>query len=173
MSRVPRQTQCEVNTRTPSKPSKGKLAAAIGGAAALLVTSVVALWEGKSNDPYQDIVGVWTVCYGETNTEMRSYTDAECTEMLQDSLAEYGTRVLQCTPNLEGKPEHLAAAASLAYNIGTSAYCGSTVDRRFDEGDYRGACDAFLMWKYAGGQVVQGLVNRRNHERELCLEGLS
>ncbi|WP_416365688.1 lysozyme [Sphingomonas aerolata] len=69
-------------------------------------------------------------------------------------------------------PNQLAAAISLAYNIGTGGYCGSTVDRRFDAGQWRAACDAFLLWNKAGGRVVNGLDRRRRAERDLCLKDL-
>jgi lysozyme len=61
------------------------------------------------------------------------------------------------------------AAVQLSYNIGATAFCNSTVVRRFNALDYAGACDAFLMWDKAGGRVVAGLVNRRQSERRLCL----
>ena len=61
------------------------------------------------------------------------------------------------------------SATSLAYNIGAGAFCKSTVVKRFNSLDYRGACDAFLMWVKVKGRVVQGLVNRRERERRLCL----
>lgn len=61
------------------------------------------------------------------------------------------------------------AAVRLAYNIGASAFCKSTVVRRWNAGDYAGGCDAFLLWNKAGGRVVQGLVNRREDERRQCL----
>jgi lysozyme len=64
------------------------------------------------------------------------------------------------------------AAVQLSYNIGARAFCGSTVVKRWNAGDYAGGCEAFLMWNKAGGRVVQGLVNRRERERRLCL-GLS
>lgn len=39
----------------------------------------------------------------------------------------------------------------LSYNIGSTAFCKSTIVRRLEEGDYRGACDAILRFKYAAG----------------------
>lgn len=159
----------------PGEQPKGRagLIALVGASAAALMTATVATWEGKSNDPYRDIVGVMTVCYGETRVNMRRYSNAECEDMLAEGLADFAKPVLACTPNLRGRPEQLAAAVSLAYNIGAAAYCRSTVDRRFDAGNFRGACDAFLMWNKAGGRVVKGLTNRRRHERQICLTGLS
>lgn len=61
------------------------------------------------------------------------------------------------------------AAVSLAYNIGTSAFCSSTVVRRFNAGDYAGACDAFLMWNKFQGKELRGLTLRRQRERAVCL----
>lgn len=143
--------------------------AALGAVALAVATPFIAQWEGKRNDPYRDIVGVQTVCYGETNVPMRRYSDSECLEMLNSSVATYRDAVLRCTPSLEGHPIQLAAVTSLAYNIGPSAYCRSTADRRFDAGDLRGGCEAIRLWNKAGGRVVPGLVNRRNAEYELCV----
>jgi lysozyme len=69
------------------------------------------------------------------------------------------------------------ALVSLAYNIGAGekGFAGSTALRKLNEGDYRAAADAMLMWDKItqNGQKVQskGLVNRRNDERNLFLNG--
>lgn len=129
-------------------------------------------WEGKSNDPYRDIVNVPTVCYGETRVEMRRYSDAECLAMLNKAVEGFANQVLQCTPILAYHPYQLAAATSLSYNIGIGAYCRSTAAKLFNSGDLRSGCNAMTLWNKAGGRVVQGLVNRRKAERELCMVGL-
>ena len=152
-------------------PGRTKLAAIVGTAAAGLI-AVVAQWEGKRNEPYQDIVGVWTVCYGETNTTMRRYSDGECKDMLAGSLAGYAEAVMKRNPELRGHDPQVIAATSLAYNIGPVAYSRSTVAKRFSAGDWRGACDAFLAWSFAGGKQVQGLLNRRRAERDICMRNL-
>ena len=151
-----------------------KKQAAGGGIAAALMLAVplVAKWEGKRNDPYRDIVGVKTVCYGETRVQMRRYSDAECTDILNKAVKGFAEPVARCTPMIADKPYQLAAATSLAYNIGIGAYCRSTADRRFDAGDMKGGCKALGRWNMAGGRVVQGLVNRRADEVRLCMTGL-
>jgi len=58
-----------------------------------------------------------------------------------------------------------------AYNIGPDALCKSTLMRKLNAGDYEGACNEMTKWVYAGGRKVQGLVNRREAERKLCLGG--
>jgi lysozyme len=155
----------------PEKP-KGRLAVLIGASAATALVATVAAWEGKSNVPYRDVVGILTVCYGETHQPMRRYTDAECKAMLEDRLADYAGPVLERNPELRGHDAQLVAASSLAYNIGVGNYRKSSVARLFSAGRWREACDAFLKWNRAGGREVRGLTNRRKAERAICLKGL-
>jgi lysozyme len=63
---------------------KAKAVGIIGAAALAISAPLVAKWEGKRNDPYRDIVGVPTVCYGDTRdvTMGRRVGDAECTDRL-------------------------------------------------------------------------------------------
>ena len=156
-----------------------------GGAAAAIALAVAAAlpfavpmiqkWEsgGKTHlVPYKDPVGIWTVCDGETRVEMRTYTKAECEAMLVKAVTdEFGPQVLACTPTIADRPRALGAAIVMSYNIGTGAYCRSTVARRFNEGNFVAGCRAFSMWNKAGGKVWKGLTLRRADERALCLEG--
>ena len=96
-----------------------------GGSAVALLLSIplIAKWEGKSNDPYNDIVGVKTVCYGETRVQMRRYTDEECLAMLRKAVEkDFMEPIAKSTPTIAERPYELAAATSLAYNIGLSNY---------------------------------------------------
>lgn len=61
------------------------------------------------------------------------------------------------------------AFTSLAYNIGTSAFCSSTLVKKLNAGDYEGACAEIKRWVYVKGQVVPGLVNRREKEYRKCM----
>ena len=61
------------------------------------------------------------------------------------------------------------AMLSLAYNIGIGNFLSSTLLRKFNAEDVQGAADQFLVWKMAHGQVVQGLLNRREDERNVFL----
>jgi lysozyme len=61
------------------------------------------------------------------------------------------------------------AYISLAYNIGPGAFCGSTLVRKLNAGDYAGACAEIPRWNRAAGKVQPGLVNRRARELAMCL----
>lgn len=158
-------------TDQPQPNGQMRLQKAVGGAglAALLVTAV-ATFEGKRDDPYQDLIGKWTVCYGETNVPMKHYTDAQCRDMLAGSLAQYVDEVRRVDPDLTGP--QLVAATSLEYNIGAGAYARSSVARDFRTGHTRDACNAFVRFSYAGGRQIAGLLKRREDERKICLTGV-
>lgn len=61
------------------------------------------------------------------------------------------------------------AFASLAYNIGPTAFCASTLVRRLNALDYPGACREILRWNKFKGRVMPGLVNRRQAEYRRCM----
>jgi lysozyme len=165
----------------PVEPDKGinprypALAAIVGIAAAAIIVPEVGAWEGNRNDPYRDIVGIWTVCRGDTADVVpgRRETDAECDARFERQLIAHAKPVMACVPALKDRPNQLAASVSLAYNIGPAAYCRSNVAKRFNAGNWRGGCDAFLAWRFAGGREIRGLVNRRQSERAICLRGLA
>lgn len=158
-----------------------KVAGAAGGVAAVaaLALPLVALWEGYRPDPYLDLVGKKTWCFGETvdtgtgtPTPKARYTRAECDAMLQRSLAKYAGPVLDCLP-ADAPLEVKAAFTSFAYNVGTTAACGSRAAQQARSADYARACNSLANWVYAGGKRVQGLVNRRKAETTLCLKGVT
>lgn len=162
--------------RKLSGAQKGGLAAIVGSLAAGLLFVSIPQDEGTEYKAYRDIVGVWTICNGDTNNVKPGMVETKqgCQDRLERQLIAHAAPVMECVPTLgeEGRDYQRAAAVSLAYNIGVTNFCRSTVARRFRARDWRGGCDAFRMWVMAGGRRVQGLVNRRERERAVCLKGL-
>lgn len=60
------------------------------------------------------------------------------------------------------------AFTSLAYNIGPTAFCSSTLVRLLNAGDYAGACAQISRWNKQGGRELPGLTKRRAAERAKC-----
>lgn len=60
------------------------------------------------------------------------------------------------------------AYTSLSYNIGSKAFCASTLVKRLNAGDYAGACDAILAWDKFKGKPLKGLTIRRQEEHKRC-----
>lgn len=151
-------------------------AVAIAGAGVLaLAAAIVRPWEGYEPTPYRDIVGVLTVCYGHTGSDVvagKRYTRAECDALLRRDLAEANSLVRRCITR--PMPESVEAAlTSAAYNVGPRVVCGSTLQRKAQAGDWAGACAELDKWVYAGGRKVRGLVDRRAAERRVCEGGLT
>ena len=155
-----------------SRLKKAGVGVTVAGAAAI---ALVGGYEGLRLKSYPDIVGVWTACYGETRNIKpgMKLTKPQCDQMLADRLVEFEQGMRKCLAKPDALPiQPYISFVSLSYNIGTGAFCRSTVVRKVNAGDLRGSCDAILLFNKAGGRVVKGLVNRRADERKLCLEGL-
>lgn len=67
------------------------------------------------------------------------------------------------------------AFLSFSYNVGSSAFCNSTMARKLNAGDYPGACAEFSRWTFFQGKDCRdpahkcgGLVQRRAEERAKC-----
>ncbi len=159
--------------KAPNRATVAGVAAALAAAAAFAVP-MIRKWESGGLarlEPYRDPVGIWTVCDGETRVPMRRYAAAECRAMTERAYQGFGRAVLACTPGIADRPRLLGAAVVFAYNVGSDAYCRSSVAREFNAGRWVQGCDALLMWRFAGGREMAGLINRRRDERRLCLEG--
>ena len=173
---------------TPARKAALVLAA-IAGAGSVL--TALASDEGKRNTTYIDSVGVATNCYGHTGEDVvlgETKTDAECLVLLKQDAYNHGLGIATCMQR-EPPLESFRAFMRLGYNIGTYNFCKSTVVRRLNEDDLKGACDAMLMWNRgkarnpardcigpvdkSGRCAMRGLDNRRHSEREQCLKGLN
>lgn len=62
------------------------------------------------------------------------------------------------------------AYISLSYNIGSKAFCNSTLVRKLNLGDYKGACNEILRWDQFNGRPLRGLTIRRKAEHKQCMD---
>lgn len=63
------------------------------------------------------------------------------------------------------------AYIGLSYNIGSSAFCGSTLVRLLNQEQYEEACRQILRWDRFKGQPLRGLTIRREAEFKQCMGG--
>src|ERR1700735_5497469 len=81
-----------------------------------IAVTIVGSFEGLYLHPYYDVVGVKTVCYGATAADhvdlSRSYTKAECDQMLGDDLPKYDAQIQKCLnkATYDALPPHRHAA---------------------------------------------------------------
>lgn len=152
---------------------KATTAGGLTAGALVLLIGFLNVWEGRELRAYQDIVGVWTICQGETQGVKPGQvaTAAECDSQLARRVHEYNAGLNRCL--VAPVPDKVRVAlVSWTYNVGVGAACSSTLVRLANAGNLRAACEQLLRWNRAGGRVVPGLTNRRAAERQLCLEGL-
>lgn len=152
------------------KKSAAAIAALVVAAAAF-----IAPHEGLRTEAYQDIGGVWSICYGETQGVARGMkkTPAECMALLQKHLPAYLMPVLDRLP--EGTPTNrVFAYTDFAYNAGVGAFQQSPIPALEQAKRPAEACTAMLTLRITvKGVVIQGLKNRRKKEYDLCVTNLS
>jgi lysozyme len=137
-----------------------------------IAVSCVSGFEGVRQYVYKDPVGIDTWCFGETQgPKPAGFIPIEaCKGMLADSL-ELANRGVDACIKAPLPDYRRAALVSFTYNVGQGNLCGSTLARKMNAGDVRGACDELTRWNRAKGIVLPGLTKRRAAEREMCLKG--
>lgn len=126
-------------------------------------------FEGLSLKAYPDGPG-YSIGYGHHGAQAgQTITRAEAEALFDADVQRFENAVSLSAPAMS--QHQFDAMVSLAYNIGTGGFSGSTVLQRHRMGDYAGAADAFRMWNKSMGQVHQGLVDRRERERHVYLYG--
>lgn len=130
----------------------------------------IALWEGYRETAYIPVANdKITIGFGTTEGVKPGdkITPPKALKRALDDVSKFEGAIRACVAVPLHQHEY-DAFVSLAYNIGPSAFCGSALVRKLNAGDYAGACAEISRWVYQGGRVLQGLVNRRAHERAMC-----
>jgi lysozyme len=146
-----------------------------GGVLLALALGFVGVLEGRSLTAYLDTGGVATICNGSTRGVKlgQSVLASECDAMFTADLIRHESAMLACLKRPQDLPdETYIAVLSFVYNVGGGQACASTLFRKLNAGDLRGACDQLPRWVRDNGRVIAGLVNRRVAERDLCRSGL-
>lgn len=137
----------------------------------------IVTWEGYSPTPYRDSVGVHTIGFGTTRIQGRPVTSTDQIEPIRalvavrDDVTAKERDMRRCLGPVPLYQHEWDAYVSLAYNIGVPRWCGATLVRRLKQNppDYLAACEEILRWNRAGGQVLRGLVRRREAEFRTCM----
>lgn len=131
----------------------------------------LALSEGFTDRAVQPLPGdKWTIGFGTTEDVRPGDTIAppKALERKLHDVQAFEGALKRCVTVPLGQHEYDAYVA-LAYNIGSTAFCNSTLVRLLNAGDYAGACKQILRWDRFKGQPVRGLTLRRQREYETCI----
>lgn len=117
----------------------------------------------------------WTIGYGWTHQvdgkpvrPGMTIDQATADRLLKTGLVSYENDVLKLV-RVKLTQGQFDALVSFAYNVGSRALSTSTLLKKLNVGDIKGAADEFLRWNKAGGKVMPGLTNRRKAERDVFL----
>ena len=172
---------------TPAMPAALARKGAIPAALLAALTSPLAYqtlerWEGNVLQVYRDNLayGIPTFCAGRTDWSAKPgtrLTSDQCQEVNKTTLLEYGYAVLGCVEWNYLSAKRLIGLTMFAINVGKAGACGSQAVQQINLGNLAAGCNLIARtpsgapnWSNAGGQYVQGLQNRRQAERALCLE---
>ena len=131
----------------------------------------IAGWEGYRSVAYIPVPGdVPTIGFG-TTKDVKIGDTIDPVAALQKKIRDvekFEGAVKQCVKVPLAQNEY-DAYLSLAYNIGSGAFCRSTLVRKLNVEDYAGACEEILKWDKFKGKPLQGLTNRRQAEYKQCM----
>lgn len=117
----------------------------------------------------------WTIGYGWTYPvdgkpikPGMKIDQATADRLLKTGLVSYENDVLKLV-KVKLSQNQFDALVSFAYNVGSRALSTSTLLKKLNAGDIKGAADEFLRWNKAGGKEMPGLTKRRKAERDVFL----
>jgi len=128
--------------------------------------------EGSRNKAYHDTKGLLTIGVGhlirsdEPHLVNAVLTDEQIKDLLKSDL-KWCSEAVETAVKVPLAQAQFDALYSLCFNIGPTAFKNSTVVRRINEKDLKGAADAILMWNKPAV-----LEKRRKRERDLFLSAI-
>lgn len=129
--------------------------------------------EGERLTAYADIIGVWTIGVGHTGAvdgkpvaKGMVISADKSRELLSADLLKFESAITHLV-KVPLKQYEFDALVSLVFNIGETNFARSTLLKKLNTNDFKGAAEQFLAWKNAGGRPVQGLLNRRKREKDM------
>ena len=129
----------------------------------------IAGFEGFRGTAYWDSYGdVWTIGYGHTHAvhEGQRVTKAKALKLLEEDAARAATAVRDLV-HVRLTQNQFDALVSFVFNLGAGALAESTLLKKLNKGNYKGARHEFGKWNHSGGVVLAGLSRRRKAEAAL------
>lgn len=136
---------------------------------------LVKTFEGCKLAAYLCPAGVPTIGYGRTRGVKlgQKITQVQANTWVEQEYDEFEAAVRKLL-RVPVSANQLGALVSFAYNLGTGALAGSTLLRKLNAGDYKGAAAQFASWDKAridgALRALPGLTKRRAAEAALFLK---
>jgi lysozyme len=128
-------------------------------------------YEGCILKSYKCPSGVWTIGYGHTNgvKSGMQITKAQALDYLKQDLITFEKTVTNYVKVLLNQNQ-FNALVSFSFNCGSGASKTCTLLKKLNSSDYNGAANELHKWNKSNCKVLNGLVRRRQEEKELFLK---
>lgn len=129
---------------------------------------LIAEFEGFSPVTYRCQAGVRTIGYGHTRdvVDGQTITKEDALRLLMSELSTL-QKALASVIHVDVTEGQFVAILSLVYNIGMWKFRTSTLLRELNKENFVNAGNEFARWIYVKRQPNEGLMNRREKEREV------
>lgn len=130
-------------------------------------------FEGLELTSYIDAVGILSVGYGHTGTDVyqgQVITEQQAEDLLRNDLQRFEKDVSELI-QVPFTQHEFDATVSFAFNVGSGALTDSTFRRRINQGENKEQCfrEEFPKWVNGNNGPLPGLVRRRDAEIELAV----
>lgn len=134
-------------------------------------------FEGRALRAYKDVVGVWTIGFGNTNSDASvlgftikagvTITEEQAEQLLQVAMKQrYEPTVRAAMPGAD-QPTY-DSSCDFVYNIGTAGFASRGWVKQWK---INKDASGILAYNHAGGKVVSGLTRRRARELAMIRTG--
>ena len=131
--------------------------------------SLIRSFEGFRAEPYADVGGKMTVGYGHLIKQGEMFTtisEDDASALLAKDL-HYAESCVNTCVTVALNQNQFDSLVSFVFNLGTGSFENSTLLKDINDGNFDAAANEFLRWVHCDGQVIDGLVHRRQAESNL------
>jgi lysozyme len=130
--------------------------------------SLIKKFEGCELEAYLCPAGVWTIGYGHTKDvkEGDKINKEEADYLLQEEMIEYESYINDFV-EVPLNQNQFDALCSWVYNLGPTNLKNSTMLKVLNEEKYVDVPQEIKRWNKAGGEVLDGLIKRREAEAKM------
>jgi lysozyme len=127
--------------------------------------ALIKKFEGCELEAYKCPAGVWTIGYGHTKDvkEGDKINKDEADYLLQEEMIEYESYIDDMV-EVDLNQSQYDSLCAWVYNLGPSNLGSSTMLKVLNEGKYAEVPQQIKRWNKANGEVLTGLIRRREAE---------
>lgn len=134
----------------------------------------IAEFEGLRTKAYKCKAGVWTIGVGHTNGVNPGdiITEEKAMELFKKDI-KVSVHNVNKLVKVKLEQYQFDMLVSFVFNFGAGAFADSTLLKKLNLGDFKGAVAEFPKWKYIKKVPDKGLLNRRMTEKKIFEKGYS